>query len=220
MQSATLEGGVTRSRLRSLHSASGLFPLAAYLVFHAWEHWPVRVGRDALFARLLHTQSIVLELLFVLLPLLLHAALGLVLARDPEGVRSYVSPAFRKLQIGSGIVSALFLAFHLVTAWLPRVRSPHVVGASYAAMLAWSGTLPLLVLHAVGIAAVCTHLGQGLGLALPRWLPTRRATRDGHRASFGVSPSLGRWLGLSLGILLWLIYLNELATYATYAPLL
>ena len=197
-----------RASLRRLHSATGLVPLGAFLAFHAWEHWPVRQGRDALLARLSRTTSAPLEIVFVLLPLLAHAALGLWLARDPAGVRVYVSPAFRKLQVATGVLAGAFLLLHLTTVWLPRLLGAGSLEAVYSATLEWTGTAPLFTLHAIGIGAVCTHLGQGIGLALPRLWPDLFA------------PRLGRVLGVLLGALLWLIFLNELAAYATYAPLL
>jgi succinate dehydrogenase / fumarate reductase, cytochrome b subunit len=196
---------------RRLHSALGLLPLGAYLFFHAWEHWPVRLGRDALFLRLSGSASTALELTFVLLPLLVHGALGLSLSRDPAGAAAYRSASFRRLQIASGALSGAFLLFHLLTAWLPRLAPATLVmqlAAVYSAMLDWTGTGLFAVLHAVGLAAVCTHFGQGVGLALPRLLPRL------------VAPRLGRWVGIGLAAALWLIFLNELAAYATYAPLL
>jgi succinate dehydrogenase / fumarate reductase cytochrome b subunit len=197
-----------RASLRRLHSATGLVPLGAYLVFHAWEHWPVRHGRDALLSRLARSTSAPLEIVFVLLPLLAHAALGLWLARDREGARVYVSPAFRKLQVATGVIAAAFLLVHLTTVWLPRLLGPGALEAAYGATLDWTGTAPRLTLHALGVGAVCTHLGQGIGLSLPRLWPGL------------ITPRLGRVLGVLMGALLWLIFLNELAAYATYAPLL
>ncbi|MEY4510764.1 MAG: Succinate dehydrogenase [Pseudomonadota bacterium] len=194
--------------LRRVHAATGVVPLGAYLLFHAWEHFPIRHGRDALLARVSHSTSPVLEVVFVLLPLLVHAALGISLARDPEGVRAYVSPAFRKLQVATGACAAAFLSFHLITVWLPRLGGQGALLAAYSATLEWTGTAPLLVLHAVGIGAVCTHFGQGLGLALPRLLPAL------------IAPRQGRVLGVLVGAALWLVFLNELSAYATYAPLL
>ncbi|MET0285314.1 MAG: hypothetical protein ABW352_12620 [Polyangiales bacterium] len=191
--------------LRRLHSASGLVPLGAYLCFHAWEHWPVREGRDALFARLEHSSNTLLEILLVLLPLGLHAVLGFKLRREPDD-GSYAGPRHRRLQALTGALAGLFLLYHLAVSWLPRLLES--TGAGYGSTVEHSGTLVGLVLHAVGIAAVCTHFGQGLGAALPRLFPEQL----GHRAA--------RWLGGSLALALWLAFLNELASYATYAPLM
>jgi succinate dehydrogenase / fumarate reductase, cytochrome b subunit len=193
--------------MRRLHSATGLFPLGAYLLFHAWEHWPVRAGRDALFARLDQSHNTALEVACVLLPLLVHAGLGLRLSREPDPT-AYVSPAYRTLQLGSGVVAGAFIAFHLVSVWLPRLSQLNPIGAAYGAMLDSTADWPGVVVHAIGIAAVCTHFGQGLGAALGRFYPQR------------VPPRTGRQLGIALGVLLWLAFLNELASYATYAPLL
>jgi succinate dehydrogenase / fumarate reductase cytochrome b subunit len=196
------------AKLRRLHGATGLVPLGAYLVFHAWEHWPIRVGRAAVLARLSRSTSAALEVALVLLPLLVHVGLGLRLVREPEGVRAYVSPACRRLQLVTGMVAGAFVLFHLVTVWLPRLVDQGALEAAYSATLEWTGTAPLAALHAIGIGAVCTHFGQGVGLALPRLLPAL------------IAPRQGRALGVLLGAALWLMFLNELSAYATYAPLL
>ena len=192
-----------RDAMRRIHRATGLFPLAAYLLFHAWEHWPVRASRDALFARLSQTHHAVLEVTCVLLPLAVHAGLGLSLTRDPDGLSRYASPAFRRLQAVTGLLSAIFIVFHLAGAWLPRLGDGEL-GAAYTSMCDQAGTPLGVALHVVGVGAVCSHLGQGLGSALAACC----------------SPRLARGLGVGVGILLWLVLLNELAVYATYAPLL
>ena len=192
-----------RASMRRIHRATGLFPLAAYLLFHAWEHWPVRASRDALFARLAQTHHGVLEVVCVLLPLCVHAALGLVLARHPEELTCYASPAFRRLQAATGVLTAGFIVLHLAGVWLPRLAGGGVA-AAYMSMCDQSGTALGLALHVVGLGAVCSHLGQGLGCALSSWC----------------APRVARGLGVGVGVLLWLVLLNELAVYATYAPLL
>ena len=103
-----------RDAMRRIHRATGLFPLAAYLLFHAWEHWPVRESRDALFARLAHTRHGLIEVTCVLLPLIVHAGLGLALSREPAGLARYASPAFRRLQAVTGGLSAIFIVLHLL----------------------------------------------------------------------------------------------------------
>lgn len=191
--------------LRRLHSASGLFPLGAYLCFHAWEHWPARVSRDALFARLEHSSNTALEVVLVLVPLAVHAVVGFRLAREPDQ-GAYAGGAYRRLQAVTGAAAAAFLLYHLAVSWLPRVLES--TGAGYGSTVEHSGTLGGLIVHAVGIAAVCTHFGQGLGAALVRLFPDQL----GGRAA--------RWLGGTLSVALWLAFVNELASYATYAPLM
>lgn len=197
-----------RATWRRVHSATGLFPLGAFLVFHAWEHWPVHEGRDALFARLDNTSSAPLEIAFVLVPLLVHAALGVMLSRDEEPEPVYASPAFRRLQLVTGVLTGLFVLVHLVGVWLPRVREQNPTGAAFSALLDQAGDLPGVVLYALGLGAACTHFGQGLGAALQRLRPTR------------MSAQMARICGAAIGILLWLALLDELAAYASAAPLL
>jgi succinate dehydrogenase / fumarate reductase cytochrome b subunit len=199
---------MTRDTLRKLHSFTGLFPLGAYLLFHAYEHLPIRTGRDALLDRLATTTSWPLELVGILLPLLVHAGLGLYLARAPDAPASYASVSFRRLQRVSGLIVVVFLGLHLVGVWLPRVRADDRPGAAYAAMLDQVGTLPLAALYVLGVTAVCLHFGQGLAAVASRY------------GVLSLSPRGSRWLGAGVGALLWLTFLNELAAYATGAALL
>ena len=196
--------------MRRVHSATGLFPLGAYLLFHAWEQWPVRDSRDALFARLSSSHNALIEAAVVLLPLAVHAVLGirLYVSRPNAEGDGYVSPAFRSLQAVTGLVAIAFVVLHLLGGFLPRVSEPNPIGAAFMGIRGQVESIPGLVLYVIGLAAVCTHFGQGLGLALLRLSPAQ------------FSPRSARVLGIVLGVLLWLIYLNELAVYATGAALL
>jgi succinate dehydrogenase / fumarate reductase cytochrome b subunit len=204
---------MTRDNLRKLHSFTGLFPLGAYLLFHVYEHLPVRVGRDALLARLLRTSSWPLEVAVILLPLLGHAALGVYLgwrARgdEPQEARDYLSPAFRRLQLGSGLLVLAFLVLHVAGVWLPRALSDDRPGAAYAAQLDQLGSLPMATLYVLGVTAVCLHFGQGLAVLCAR------------HGFLQLTPRGSRLLGAGLGIALWLIFIDELAAYASGAALL
>jgi succinate dehydrogenase/fumarate reductase cytochrome b subunit len=198
---------MTSQSLRRLHSLSGLFPLAAYLVFHAWEHWPIRDGRDAALARLRLTASTPLEILLVIAPLLIHAALGIKLAREPDDSRAYASPAFRQFQAITGYITAAFLLWHVIWVWGARVGDAQGVVRSYDAMLTQAGSTLGASLHVVALSAVCVHFGQGLSAAWLRFRPQASEQR-------------ARSLGILLGVLLWLVLVDELSAYAGGAPLL
>jgi succinate dehydrogenase / fumarate reductase cytochrome b subunit len=191
---------------RRLHSLTGLFPLGAYLCFHAWEHWPIRAGRDPLLDRINATSSAPLEVLLVIVPLLVHAALGLKLFRESDGSRAYLSPAFRRLQAVTGFITLAFLLWHLVSVWGPRIASGGSHRA-YDAMLEQAGSTLGAALHVVALSAVCVHFGQGLSAAWLRLWPDSPAR-------------LVRGLGIGLGLCVWLALLDELAAYAGGAPLL
>lgn len=196
-----------RDTLRTLHSFTGLFPLGAYLLFHAYEQAAIGAGRDALIARLAVTSCAPLEVACVLLPLLVHAAAGVVLARRAADPRPYASPAFARLQLWTGIAAALFLLWHVSTIWGARVieRRP---AAAYDAMLQHVGQLPAALLYVAGVSSVCIHFGQGLSSFLLR------------RGLLARSPRAARALGALLGAGLWLGFVDELLTYVTGAGLL
>jgi succinate dehydrogenase / fumarate reductase cytochrome b subunit len=192
--------------LRKLHSFTGLFPLGAYLLFHAYEHAAVREGRDAAVRRLAGTSHALLEVLLVLLPLLLHAALGVRLARRQPNPNVYASPAFARLQLWTGVCAALFLLLHVSTVWGARVLQQRPA-AAYGAMQEQVGTLPAAVLYLIGVSAVCLHFGQGLSSSL-------------LRHGVGLSPCVARALGALIGLGLWLTFVDELSAYVTGSALL
>jgi succinate dehydrogenase / fumarate reductase cytochrome b subunit len=201
--------------LRKLHSFTGLFPLAAYLLFHAYEQLAVRAGRTAEIMRLDRTTYAPLEVACVLLPLLVHAALGVRLSRISRSQLAlvggdsfpYASPAFLGLQVWSGIVSACFLLWHVVGVWVPRVVAGRPA-AGYGAMVDHAATLPLATLYVIGTSAVCVHFSQGLSAVCLRYQILR------------VSPRAARMLFALLGTLLWLTFIDELSAYVAGRPLL
>jgi succinate dehydrogenase/fumarate reductase cytochrome b subunit len=177
------------------------------LLFHAYEHVAVRAGRDAAVLRLSRTSNALLEVLFVLLPLMLHAALGVRLSRTRAEHAPYASSAFARLQLWTGIVSALFLLLHVGTIWLPRVEQQRPA-AAFGAMVQHVGTLPEALLYLLGISAVCMHFGQGLSSLLLR------------HGVLGLPARGARILGALVGGGLWLVFLDELSAYVTGAALL
>jgi hypothetical protein len=197
---------VTRSGLRTLHAFLGLVPLGVYLGFHAWELWPVRFGRDPALLRLSQTSYAPLEVLVILVPLLVHAGVGLVLARTPDPSAAYPSHAFRRFQAITGVLSLAFVVLHVACVWLPRARSG-LPSDAYGAMLDQVATLPRAAWYVLGTSAVCAHFGQGLSAS---WLRLRPQA----------SPRVARVMGVAVGVSLWWTFFSALATYATGAPLM
>ena len=202
-----LARSMPNATLRKLHSFTGLFPLGAYLFFHAYEHFAIREGRDALITRLDRTTDAPLEVVCVILPLLLHAALGLVIASTKDASALYASPSFFRLQVTSGVLAGAFLAWHVATIWGARVVQGRPA-AAYGAMQAHVGTLPAAAAYVLGVSAVCVHFAQGLSVAL---------LRSGR---LHLSPRATRILCGLLGGGLWVIFIDELMAYVTGAPLL
>ncbi len=193
--------------LRKLHSFTGLVPLGAYMGFHTWEHWPARDGRDAALHRMSLASSAPVEIVLLILPLLVHATLGLRLARTPDPSAAYRSAGFRQLQRVTGIVTAAFLLWHVGLVWVPRLVDGGRAEAAYAAMLDQAGPVAGMMLYVIGISAVCVHFGQGLGAA---WI------RHGQP----VSRPFARSMSALLALFLWVAMIDVLSVYATGAALL
>ena len=114
--SVTAETSRKGSSLKKLHALSGVVPLGAFVVLHVWITASI-VGSRAIYDHqvgLVHSGILgVLEPL-VILPLLFHAAYGVVLAagpRDPE--HTYDTDLMAGLQRASGVVVLLFIGLHL-----------------------------------------------------------------------------------------------------------
>lgn len=193
--------------LRRFHSFTGLVPLSAYMGFHAWEHWPARVSRDAALERMQLVSSAPVEIVVVMVPLLVHAGLGLRLSREADETGAYASPGFRSLQAITGIATLAFLLWHVGGVWLPRVVAGGSALSAYSAMLDQAGPSLGMGLYVLGISTVCIHFGQGLGAAWIRHTPA-------------VSPVFARSVGALVGAAVWIVMLNVLAVYATGAALL
>jgi succinate dehydrogenase/fumarate reductase cytochrome b subunit len=166
----------TARRLAQVHAALGTFPLGAYLLFHVGETWAGLAGRAAFSARFAATTTrpwLVAKALLVLVPLALHATLGLVRwlqrlrgnVRSPSSPSGYVTPALRTLQGVTGLLAAAYLAVHLAELTWPLWRGD-ASAQLYETLSLRAGTPLSISLAAVGLAAVCLHAGQGVPAAL------------------------------------------------------
>jgi hypothetical protein len=182
-----------------LHRASGL-ALLSYLAFHAWEHWPVRVGRGAVMARLQDSTNVAAELLLVGTALIVHAWMGALRARAPAPSSALRRP-FRKLEAASGLLSLAFVLHHALGVWLPRYGAGSI-GHAIDALQGQAGTLPGMVLYVFGVAAVCTYVGLAL------------------LAESAGRGKVGRGVAVALAVMLYLVFVNELSAYASGASLL
>lgn len=185
---------------QTLHTLLGIFPLGGYLLFHAYEHLAVRAGRFALLERLQQTSSVALEVMCVFVPLLMHAALGFARVRARRA-------SLRSWQPVTGLGTLVFAAYHVYGVWWPRVASGRPA-AAYGALVDQVATLAEASLYVVSLSCVCAHFASGLSGALAR---TRLSPRQQRPLRLGC---------IGVGVLLWLILIDELAVYATGEALL
>jgi len=208
------------SLLERTHAALGAFPLAIYLLLHALETWPALSGRAAFNARLHTTTSPIwlgAKVVLVLLPLVVHAALGIVRVvrgrgrdREPPSASStgaplgaYLSRGLRTLQAITGVLTAACLCVHLAELTVPLWRGG-APEALYETLSLRAGTPLSITLTAIGLAAVCFHAGQGV----PAALVTLGLVRSAGQLS------LARMISGLMAAIVWLMLLDVTSHFA------
>jgi succinate dehydrogenase / fumarate reductase cytochrome b subunit len=193
------------SPLRRAFSLSGVLPLGAFLVLHLGVDARALWG-DAAFASTidaLHRSRAVavVETVFVLAPLLLHAAFGvwLVVTREPFLEPTPYTPPFLAAIRGTGLVAAVFVVAHLVELHV-RVAGSRLDGGMLATLLTshLSSTrfgVPWLgVGYVVGVGCVVFHFVVGCWGVYARSAHGRADRRRPRRAAVG-AVAVGLLLG-------------------------
>ncbi|MBW2462060.1 MAG: hypothetical protein JRH11_10475 [Deltaproteobacteria bacterium] len=197
-----------------MHSFTGVFPLSAYLLLHVYETSSAASGRAA-FIDGLHGRVLALEALLVLLPLVVHALLGLSLWARPSSPPSsnpaaapspYQSDAFRTIQRVTGVVVLAFLTLHLAHTFALGAAGLGQ-GAVYDGLRADLGTPLYLGTYVIGIAAMSLHLGNGLPIA---------ARRFGLAAS-GPGFLRARVIAGAVALIVFVVAINSLGHFAVGA---
>ena len=196
-------------RARQLLSVLGIVPLGAYVVSHVWETSSAPAGSRA-FATSVSglsgdTVVVVFETVFVLVPLVAHAALGALLTvrERPPAAGGYPSGAARTVARATGAGLAAFLVIHVVQTWGQKLSGLDGVGL-YQTLRDQAGQPLVIVVYVLGITCVAFHLALGIG-ALPETWPIAR-TDAGRRYL--------RVLGAAVGVLVWVISMNTLSHFA------
>ncbi len=188
---ADAAGAATRSyyHLRRLHSLLGLVPVGVFLCFHLTLNATVLAGPDKYQAAVLQLHSlsrigllIPLETLFIFLPLLFHAWLGvLIVFGGSVNVHAYRFGGNIRylLQRFTGLMALGFLAFHLWQMhWLGKPFGGGVfvpddpmlpLSATLTAAAAIQSSGTSILIYALGVAASCFHLANGIWTALITW---------------------------------------------------
>jgi succinate dehydrogenase/fumarate reductase cytochrome b subunit len=194
-----------------LHSLLGLVPLAVFAIFHVWDLWPILEARDSWLASRREGGRLAVAAL-VLLPLVAHGVLGIVRV-GRRGAARGVDAARRglaRVQLGTGVMMLVFVAFHLAQVW-GDVPGPHrAPGAGYARLWGELGRPVPLLLYLLGVTSLSFHLGHGISRLPETW---GREPTAGARL-------LSRLLGGVFGFALWLALLQLLAHFAVGGPLL
>lgn len=200
---------MNEEKRRRLHSLTGVLPLLAYVVFHLGETASAPAGRRSFAETVTGTAggavAVGLETVLVIVPLFLHASLGIhATVRDRYPLaESYPSEALRRLQRITGILVLLFLVVHLGHTWTSKVAGVDG-GALYDRLMGSVGQPVFLVAYGLGVTALAVHIAQGVGAFAVTWGLVR--TAGGRRAARG--------LGILLALAVWLVAINTLAHFA------
>jgi succinate dehydrogenase / fumarate reductase cytochrome b subunit len=169
--------------IRRLHSLSGLVPVGAYMVVHLLTNASVADSPNA-YQRsvyMIHSLGMLLPLVewvFIFIPLLFHAIIGVVIVRGGlpnSGTYRYGKNVRYTLQRATGMIAFVFIVGHVfhmhgwfhASWWLKELAEPlggaqfKPYNAASSLGMAMSGfVMPLL--YAVGVLACVFHLANGI----------------------------------------------------------
>ena len=223
MEASTTPAASSRSFLarnefviRRLFSLCGLVPVGAYMVVHLVTNASMMAG-PAQFQRAVHQiHSLgpvlpLVEWLFIFIPIIFHAVLGVVIIRGGlpnNGSYNYGSNIRYTLQRATGMIAFLFIFLHVFHMhgwihtewWLKGVAEP-LGGAQFApynaastTAVAFKKSILIPVLYAVGVLSCVFHLSNGIwsfGIRWGIWTSPAAMNRAGKAcAAFGVALAL------------------------------
>lgn len=198
--------------IRRLHSLSGLIPVGAYMCIHLLTNASV-LDSSATFQRAvyqIHSLGSILpvvEWVFIFIPILFHAIIGVVIIRGglPNyGSYKYVNNLRYTLQRATGMIAFVFILWHVFQmhgwfhfdAWRENVATP-LGGAKFSPYNAASSlgaamrgvAVPLL--YAIGVLSSVFHLANGIwtmGITWGVWVsPAAQKRADRICAAFGIA---------------------------------
>jgi succinate dehydrogenase / fumarate reductase cytochrome b subunit len=186
--------------LRRLHSLLGLIPIGAFLVFHLWENSQSRFGPEHYNHQVVGALQGLnylpfLEIGVIALPLLFHAAYGLVIfgSGQAEPIRyGYLRNRLYWLQRISGVGILLFLVLHIGLTRIAGMIDPAVSEDLYGHMREALSQPVTFVVYLLGLWLAVFHLANGLSTSAIVWGLTTSAEAQRR---FG-------WVCLVLGLLL------------------
>ena len=164
--------------LRRFQSLIGIIPVGAFLLEHgytnalAWFYGPEKFNDQVLFLQGLPFVKF-LEIFFIGVPILLHAAIGFYIwlyGQSNVKYYGYWRNWLYALQRWSGIVIFFFVIYHvykLRIEWLFTQPEMHHVDFNFVKEY-FSHTWHL-VFYVVGVAASCFHFGNGVWNFLVKW---------------------------------------------------
>jgi len=170
--------------IRRLHSLSGLIPVGAYICVHLLTNATV-LNSSAMFQNavyLIHSLGGILPLVewvFIFIPILFHAILGVVIIRGGlPNTSSYKQTGNMRytLQRATGMIAFLFILWHVFhmhgwfpgEGWLQGIVEPlgghqfRPFNAASTAAAALQQSILIPICYAIGLLACVFHLANGI----------------------------------------------------------
>ncbi|MEX2027365.1 MAG: succinate dehydrogenase cytochrome b558 subunit, partial [Pirellulaceae bacterium] len=191
--------------IRRLHSLSGLIPVGAYMVIHLLTNASTLNGPATFQIAVYQIHSLgpllpIVEWVFIFIPILFHAIVGVVIIRGGlPNSSAYPLPRNIRytLQRATGMIAFAFIVWHVFhmhgwfhfAAWEENVARP-LLGAQFKAYNAASTgaaamqqSILIPILYSIGVLASVYHLANGIwtmGITWGVWttpLAQRRADK-------------------------------------------
>ncbi|GAW93570.1 succinate dehydrogenase cytochrome b558 subunit [Calderihabitans maritimus] len=160
--------------IRKLHSLAGIFPIGFFLLEHLYTNSFAMYGADAYNSKIEFFKSlpylIVIELGFILVPILFHALYGLYivyLARNNVLQYTYFRNWMFYLQRITAVITLIFVVYHVYTLRLSSLL--YGTEVSFATMTQILSQPAMLIFYVVGLVAATFHFANGLWAFLVSW---------------------------------------------------
>ncbi|HJV44430.1 MAG TPA: succinate dehydrogenase cytochrome b558 subunit [Bacillota bacterium] len=161
---------------RKLHSLLGVIPVGAFLIIHLYTNFLAHYGRERFTSQVKLMEDIpflaIVEIVFILLPLLYHAVYGLYIAfQAKHNVNNY--GYFRNmmffLQRVTGIITLIFVVWHI---WQTRIQI--AIGSVkpegfYDIMVHVFQNGGMIAFYVLGLLSATFHFSNGMWSFLVSW---------------------------------------------------
>ncbi len=197
---------------RKLHSLFGIIPLGLFLCIHLFINSFALKGPEAFDkaaeAMMELPYLIIIELVFIFIPLLFHMIYGIaiIFSTDPDLVRHPKgSNVLYFLQRATGIAAIIFVCAHIYSITL-SLRFINHQEVSYQFMSFLLANPVTLAFYVIGLASVVFHFANGIRNFMITWGIT--AGRESQR--------IMGWVCTLLGLGVFFVGLNVLAAFLGY----
>lgn len=161
---------------RKLHSLLGVIPVGGFLLVHLYTNFLAHYGEERFTAQVKLMESIpflvLVEIVFILLPLLYHAVYGLYIAFQAKhnvGNYGYFRNILFFLQRATGIITLIFIVWHV---WQTRIQI--AVGDVepehfYDLMVGIFQNPAMIAFYVIGLLSATFHFSNGMWSFLVSW---------------------------------------------------